>query len=86
MEGCRIIGGDNANLGRQVLDVGLNGYAGMGSMDVPRLRRGVKLLEAGVHQVERETDDDGGDDDADDESDLLEARRGADDVAGFQVL
>ena len=46
----------------------------------------VELLQAGVHQVEREADDDGRDHDADDQSDLLQARRGADDVAGLEVL
>ena len=34
----------------------------------------LEFLQAGVHQVERESDDDGGDDDADHEGDLLLAR------------
>ena len=81
-----LVGGENADLFGQVLGVGLDGDAGMGGVDVPGLRGGVELLQAGVHEVEREADDDGGDDDADHERDLLQARRGADDVAGLEVL
>ena len=55
-------------------------------VDIPGLRGGAKLLQAGIHQVERESDGDGGDDDADHQSDLLETRRGADEIAGFEVL
>ena len=58
-----------------LLRVGLDGDAGMRGVEVPGLRGGVKLLQAGVHQVERESDDDGRNDDADHERDLLQARR-----------
>src|SRR5580658_3917160 len=46
----------------------------------------MELLQAGVHEVEGEADDDGGNDDADHEGNLLKARRGADEVAGLEIL
>jgi len=46
----------------------------------------VELLQALVHELEGETDGHGGDDDADEEGESLQARRGADEVAGLEVL
>src|SRR6202012_2453624 len=70
----------------EAVRIGLDGDAGVRCVEVPGMRGGMELLEAGVHEVEGETDHDGGDDDADHERDLLQARRGADDVTGLQVL
>ena len=86
MYGDGFAGAGDANLAGQVRVVGLNGDAGMRSVEVPGLRRGVELLQAGVHEVQREADDDRRDNHADHERDLLQARRGTDDVAGLQVL
>src|SRR5215472_10156111 len=80
------VGAHHADFCGQVLAIDLDGDAGVGRAEVPRLGHGVELLEAGVHEVEGEPDDDGGDDYADHEGDLLVAGRGPDDVAGLEVL
>src|SRR6185437_8008072 len=77
--------GDDADVSGRVIVV-LDDDAGMRGVDVPGLVEGVELLQAGVHEVEGEPDDDGGDDNADHQRDLLQAGRGADDVAGLEVL
>ena len=66
--------------------VRLDGHAGMRRMDVPRLRGRVELLQTRVHQVQREADHEGRNHDADDQRNLLQPRRGANDVTGLQVL
>ena len=64
----------------------LDGDAGVRAHECSMAAGRVELLQAGVHQVQREADRDRRNHDADHQRDLLQSRRGADDVAGFQIL
>ena len=54
--------------------------------DVPGVRRFAKFLKTSVHYVECPADGEGGDGDADEEGIALLEGRGADKVAGLQIL
>ena len=54
--------------------------------DVERDLHGLVLREADVHQDQRAADGERRNHDADDQADLLPERRGADKVAGLQIL
>src|SRR5260370_11835882 len=63
----------------------MNTALGQG-LDIDRNLSGDVFLEAGVHELESESDGHGGYRDADEKAHLLPKRRGADQVPGLEIL